>query len=90
MTRTEWLRILGLFALLAFGLHGTHALGHDHESGVETDCVICHSQQLSALAAQPGHVDSRLPTPVGTVVEEAPSVARPAPLARHASRGPPA
>ena len=90
VNRPKHLRILGLLALLAFGLHGAQALGHDHESGVETDCVICHGQQLTALAADLACFDSRLPDPVGAVAEEARPAARPASLACHASRGPPA
>ena len=90
VNRPKQLRILGLLALLVFGLHGAQALGHDHESGVETDCVICHSQQLTALAADPAPFDSRLPAPVGAVAEKAPPAARPASLACPASRGPPA
>ena len=90
MTRSKRLRILGLLALLVFGLHGVQALGHSHESEVETDCVICHAQQLTALATGSAQLDSRLPAPDGAVAEEAPPAARPAPLAFHASRGPPA
>ena len=90
MNRPKQLRILGLLALLVFGLHGVQAFGHDHESEAETDCVICHSQHLTVLAVEPGHVDSRSPAPVGAVAEEAPPAARPASLASHAPRGPPA
>ena len=90
MNRPERLRILGLLALLALGLHSAQALGHDHEPGVDTDCVVCHGQPLTALAIEPGHVDSWLPAPAGAVSEEAPPAARPALLACHASRGPPA
>ena len=90
VNRSKQLRLLGLLALLAFGLHGAQALGHDHEPGVETECVICHSQQLTALVAEPGHADSRVPTPVAAVAEDAPPAARPAALASPASRGPPA
>ncbi len=90
MNRPEQLRILGLLALLAFGLHGAQALGHDHEAGIEADCVICHIPQLNALAVEPGHLDSRGSDPVGAVTEDASPAARPASLTSPASRGPPA
>ena len=89
MHRPKQLRILGLLAMLAFGLHGAQALAHDHESGIEADCVICHIPQLNALAVGPSQIDSRLVDPVGAVTGDTPPAARPASQTSPTSRGPP-
>ena len=90
MIRPEQTRILGFLVLLALGLQGNVALGHDHESAFETECIVCNVQQITALAVEPTSLESRLSAPTGAVVEGAPPVALQTPLTSRASRGPPA